>query len=328
MLSRFVAISSLSVLLLAGCATHQENPFYKHSSKYQGTSYPASSGAVVQSASTIQTSPVTYGGQTYGASYQTAYAQTSQECLRKEKNRELLGAGLGGTVGAIAGKKLIGGTKGTVLGAGLGGAAGYGIGDVMVNCDPEPYVMMQPEPFVSQAPVTSPATVVTQAPTVTQNYAQGYTQGYTQSYAQDHTQGTYVAPTDAEFPAISEQGTPGYQVLQAQSEQYIAPMAQSLPSHEATTIASSSSVYRSQRVSYDYAPNTVSAVAETAPTQSESRYLSSGAYGSHVVKQGDTVYSLSRKLCVGVDEVQSLNNLNDGYGIRIGDNLQLPTPRC
>ncbi|MDB2437589.1 LysM peptidoglycan-binding domain-containing protein [Hellea sp.] len=326
MLFRIVAISSLSAVLLAGCATQQENPFYKYSSKYQGTSYPASSGAVVQSASTVQSAPISYQGQTYGATHQAAYAQTSQECLQKEKNRELLGAGIGGTVGAIAGKKIIGGTKGTVIGAGLGGAAGYGIGDVLVNCDPEPRVTSQPQPFVSQAPATSQASIVTPASS-SQSYTQGYAEGYAQGYSQSNPQGTYVSPTDSEFPAISDQGTPGYQVLQAQNDQYSVPAAQAATSPVATTIASSSS-YGSQPVAYDYEANTVYAAAETAPTISETQYLQGGAYGSHLVKQGDTVYSLSRKNCVGIDEIQSLNNLDAGYSINIGDNLQLPTPRC
>jgi len=329
MLSRLICLTSISVVALSACATQQENPFYKYSSKYEGgapitmaqgsqygstaqTTQASQQIQTVQSAQQYQTAPVTYNQTTYQASQQVNYTRVNQDCLKKEQNRELLGAGLGGTIGAIAGKKLIGGTKGTVIGAGLGGAAGYGIGDKAVNCDPEPYVMLQPTPAVSEA---------------------------------------YVSPTDAEFQTITNEGTPGYQVIQAQaatsgqSMTVAEAISASHPAYiglQASTIAvpatiSAPAAYTetysqqaglAQPVSYDYSANTVSAFAETPRSQSETRLITRGYTNGHLVKEGDTVYSLSRRLCVGVNDIQSLNNLNAGYGIKIGDTLQLPTSRC
>ena len=283
MSTRLIILSSIAATVLTACATNQENPYYKYSSQYK----TAPVTTVAQASSVVHTAPVTYEAVGYETvSHDNAqpvtYTRVNHECLKSEKNHELLGAGLGGTIGAIAGKKLIGGTKGAVIGAGLGGTAGYGIGDKVVNCDPEPVVMMQSAPIVSSA---------------------------------------YVSPTDTEFATISETGTPGYQVLQAQTieaEMPAAAMNAQLNPYATTA----------QEVSYDYEANTISASTAAIAGPSEIRILEATGYGSHIVKDGDTVYSLSRKLCVGVGDIQSLNNLNANYGINIGDQLQLPASRC
>ncbi|WP_034386994.1 LysM peptidoglycan-binding domain-containing protein [Hellea balneolensis] len=325
MLSRITLITSISVIALGACATQQENPFYKYSSKYegaapitmaQGSQYGSTPQTVqvaqpsqdIQSVQAVpqqyQTSDVIYQQTTYNASQQAAYTRVNPECLKKEQNHELIGAGVGGTIGAIAGKKVIGGTKGTAIGAALGGAAGYGIGDKTVNCDPEPYVMLQPTPTVAQA---------------------------------------YVSPTDTEFKTITSEGTPGYQVIQAQNSSQSMSISEAMSSShpayaglQASTGAAPAvqpESYHQQAglalpVSYDYSNNTISAFTETTLGQTETRLLAGATSGTHFVKQGDTVYSLSRRLCVGVDEIQSLNRLDTGYGIRIGETLQLPPSRC
>lgn len=277
-----LAISS--AILLAACATNQENPYYKYSSQYKD----APVTTVAQASNAIQAAPVSYeapGYETvsYEASQPATYTRVNHECLKSEKNHELIGAGLGGTLGAIAGKKLIGGTKGAVIGAGLGGTAGYGIGDKVVNCDPEPVVTRQAVPVVSSA---------------------------------------YVSPTDTEFATISATGTPGYQVMQAQTvEIYDTPSA-------AMSLQGQAYGSAAQEVSYDYKANTIDASAAATPVPSETRVLGGTGYGGHIVKDGDTVYSLSRKLCVSVSDIQTLNNLDSNYGINIGDPLQLPASRC
>lgn len=309
MLSRLTALSTISVVALAACATNQESPYYKHSTKYQGA--PVTS--VAQVPSTVQAAPVSYEASTYDPAVnyqntqQASYTRVSHECLKKEKNHELLGAGIGGTIGAIAGKQLIGGTKGTVIGAGLGGAAGYGIGDKSVNCDPQTFVMQQEQAVVS-APYAAPTQPIITHPVMTQSVSTAATT-------------VSASPTDTEFNTISETGTPGYQVLQAQTVQpYEAPPA----------ISSQDQAYgTAQEISYDYAANTVAASAATNAIPSEIRIMGGiSAYSSHIVKDGDTVYSLARQNCVGITEIQSLNNLNASYGINIGDQLQLPAPRC
>lgn len=296
MLSRLTVLSSISIVALTACATQQENPYYKYSSKYQGSQ----TTTVTQAGSIIHTAPVNYETVSYDNTQQASYTRVNHDCLRKEKNHELLGAGIGGTVGAIAGKKLIGGTKGTIVGAGLGGAAGYGIGDKTVNCDPQPVPVQQVTTQTQQ--------VYTAAPTVTA------------SYVAPVIAEPYVSPTDTEFNSLSETGTPGYQVLQAQTfETYEAPAA-TMPISQSGIVA--------QEVSYDYAANTITASADTVAMPSETRILGGDFYGSHIVQEGDTVYSLSRKLCVGISDIQSLNGLDTSYGINIGDRLQVPTSNC
>ena len=283
MSTRLTILSSVAAMVLTACATNQENPYYKYSSQYKN----APVTTVVQAPSVVHTAPVSYEAPSYETvSYEGAqpatYTRVNHECLKSEKNHELLGAGLGGTIGAIAGKKLIGGTKGAIIGAGLGGTAGYGIGDKVVNCDPEPVVTVQSAPVVSSA---------------------------------------YVSPTDSEFATISETGTPGYQVLQAQTIEAEMPAA---------AMNSQQNLHASaaQEVNYDYEANTIAASTAEIAAASEIRVLGATGYSGHIVKDGDTVYSLSRKLCVGVSDIQTLNNLNANYGINIGDQLQLPASRC
>jgi len=281
MLFRLFCISSVSAFVLTACATQQENPYYKYSSKYEGNGVTTNVASLptqqIQSAPVnYQTAPVTYGA----SQGQATYTRVDHKCLSKQTNRELLGAGLGGTIGAIAGKKLIGGTKGTVIGAGLGGAAGYGIGDKSIDCDPVTVVADQPNPIVSQA------------------YSPSSNEQYVVSQPTPAVSNVYSAPTDTQFADISNQGTPGYQVLQAQS------------------------------VEYDYSENIVDAEAATIPSYSETRIMSGTFTDMHSVRQGDTVYSLSRKLCVGIDDISSLNGLGSNYAINIGDTLRLPASRC
>ena len=288
MLSRLTILSSISIIALAACATPQENPYYKYSSKYKG----ASTTTVAQAPATIETVPVAYE-----TVQQASYTQVNHECLKKEKNHELLGAGIGGTIGAIAGKELIGGTKGTIIGAGLGGAAGYGVGDKTVDCDPQP-VPIQQMTIQTQQDFSS-------APTVRA------------SYDSPVVAEPYVSPTDAEFNNISETGTPGYQVIQAQTVEVYETPAAMMPMSQGA-----------QEVSYDYDANTISASAVTVAMPSKTRLLGDDVYGSHIVKEGDTVYSLSRSLCVGVSDIQSLNNLDASFGINVGDRLQIPVSNC
>ena len=298
MLSRLTVLSTISVLALAACATNQENPYYKYSSQYEGAPITQVAHAPdITQLSTVsyQAEPAEHDALAVDNMQQATYTRVDHECLKKEKNHELLGAGIGGAIGAVAGKSLIGGTEGTVIGAGLGGAVGYGVGDKVVNCDPETFVMIENKPVASTVYVASTQPAKTQA--------------------EPKIATPYVSPTDTEFDTISTTGTPGYQVLQAQTDvsSLTAPV---------TAIGSTA-----REVVYDYSANTVASSATTETASPETRYLGMGAR-SHVVKQGDTVYSLSRKLCVSVSDIQSLNGLNSNFGINIGDQLKLPPSRC
>jgi len=190
-----------------------------------------------------------------------------------------------------------------------------------VNCDPQPTPVQQysaqPQQSYAVAPATAPVQqVYSAAPTVTASYEAPAIP----EYQAPVTAESYVSPTDSEFNSISETGTPGYQVLQAQTVQ----------AYEAPVVSQSihGQAIGAQPVSYDYTANTISASADTFAMPQETRVFAGSSYGSHVVKQGDTVYSLSRKLCVGIADIQSINNLDASYGINIGDTLSLPASNC
>jgi LysM repeat protein len=49
---------------------------------------------------------------------------------------------------------------------------------------------------------------------------------------------------------------------------------------------------------------------------------------SHTLVAGDTVYSLARSSCVSVNEFKQINNIDDNYYIRAGDQILIPASRC
>lgn len=163
-----------------------------------------------------------------------------------------------------------------------------------------------------------------------------------------------TAPTDQYYTDDNYVGTPGYQAVHGQAseetpsengigyaqEAYADPLpAQPLSENAAEQVVTqtisgpimTASAPSGEIVSYDYSENIISANAEALPmVPSETRIIPAApSLGQdYVVQQGDTVYSLSRKLCVGVNEIQSHNNLSNDFGIKIGQSLSLPAPRC
>lgn len=295
MTQKLYITSAVVAILLAGCATAQENPNYQYSTKYNGSSpytqsasSPSQGVTPTQASYSTQSAPIVYNSQpVYQANYpqagQPVYTQVNHECLARETNRELIGGAIGGTAGAFAGKELIGGTKGVVAGAVLGGAVGYGIGDKSINCDPVP-VSQPSQPYYSQQSAQ---------PTV---------------YATPQT-GSIVIPSTDDYYGETV-GTPGYEALSN-----VAP----------TPVAAPQPSYTTSQERY---------VPSQAPiaTRSQEFYPSAvpGSNGTllHTVVQNDTVYSLSRRLCSSVSEIQTLNNLAPSFDIQIGQTLRLPASRC
>lgn len=310
---RLITIALASTAILAACATSQENPNYQYSTKYKGAS---PYGAQTQMASnTVTTQPVTYVQtqpaqpnqqvQAQTAVYQqttshapavqthtqaqATYTQLDHRCLSRETNRQLIGGAVGGTIGAVIGKKVIGGTKGTVAGAALGGAAGYGIGDKSINCDPVQVAI--PQQSVKVSPAYYPTTSGAAQPQVI--------------YA--NTQST--APTDAAMPSQITQsyGTPGYQaMLNAQNDDINAYAPAPAPAAQVVDVRSET----------------------TAPYSYSTALQGSHTGGQHQIVEGDTVYSLSRKLCTSIDEIKLMNSLGADFNIKIGDSISLPASRC
>ncbi len=346
---RLLCLSAAAGLILAACATSQENPNYQVSTKYKGsnpyvsTTTPSSGNVSSGTVSTVRYSPATttpastFQSSTASTQYRTVdqqpvqfrtisagtgYTQVDQRCLNAEKKRELIGGALGGTIGAVAGKEFIGGTKGTIAGAALGGTLGYGLGDKSINCDP-----------VYTAP--QPANVQSYQPTYQAQPGSG--QVHTMQTAPNQT---YYVPASAPQTAsgAGAVGTPGYYAIhggqppmQQQAPVQQVPMQQvpmpMQPAPMQQVQMQPQQVYQ-QHPQTVYVPVTQSqAVTQAAVPGPQFTYAATGA-GMHQVVEGDTVYSMSRQLCVGVDDIQRANGLDANYSIKLGQFLQLPASRC
>lgn len=322
--ARFILLTTAA--MLTACATAQENPNYKYSTTYKGDAPYTTQMAGTTVTTTTQ--PVTYvqttpsasptiiretqavsaqSYETQNAGYRTvttsaqnaSYTQLDHRCLSAETNRQLIGGAVGGTVGAVVGKKFIGGTKGTLAGAAIGGAAGYGIGDKSINCDPVVVAIPQ------QSATISPA-----------YYSGAQATGQSQMIYANSQSVTPQAPTDAAMPESITQsyGTPGYQAMMGQSTDIVATSPQTAP-------------YQYQPPQYQPPAVTTQAVSGPMMTSTATMALPYGA-STHQVIEGDTVYSLSRKHCTSVEAVKQMNGLSADFAIKIGDMIALPASQC
>ena len=309
---RQISLISIAILTLSACSTVQENPNYQYSTKYKGPSPYSTSQVAVNTQASIPVQPIVYSQTTptqshpvQAASYQTvtqhrpstqtaSYTQLDHRCLTKETNHKLIGGAIGGTVGAMAGKKLIGGTEGTLIGGALGGTTGYGIGDKSINCDPIQIAIPH------QSARISPAFSSTSQPSSYVVYASSQTQSTS----------THAAPTDMAMPTEITQsyGTPGYQAM----------MGEETTANQAVTYEPVS-----QAIQLPQTASVQNAVAEPL-----SSGLGSAITMQYEINQGDTVYSLSRKLCSSVESIKTMNSLSDDFAIKIGDTLKLPVSQC
>lgn len=318
-------IASAAAVLTA-CATPQTNPHYKYSSKLPASdtqTYPSQAPVTYQAAHTVTHTP--YGADS--ATGETVYAQTYpaatvqsasylasqtasadyQNCLAKEQNYKIGGAVIGGAVGAYAGKKLGGDDKetlGMVAGAALGGTAGYGAGDVMVNCAqqapaPVSQPLTQTYPANAQsAPVyTSQTTSVEYAPVVPM-------QQTTVTQAQIITP---PQPQDAQLyqEPVMETGGQNLSSYTYNSGGYVSEAAISLPAP-----------IQAERQITMQAP--VAAAVSSAPIAGE----------IYIVQEGDTAWSLSRKVCATTDQIRQINSLEGDFLIKAGEAIRLPSNQC
>lgn len=177
--------------------------------------------------------------------------------------------------------------------------------------------------YATTTPVAAP-----DAETVAVTYEAASTQ-YVQPVAD---QMTSTAPTDSAYGTRQVSGTPGFMAMQA-SQQATAQVnvqmeiAPSLPT--AQTVSMPQMAAAGTPIAYDHSRNLIVADADvTSPVMSETVRLLAGSGQSYTVQPGDTVYSLSRKSCVGVNVIQSMNGLSADYGIKIGQTLRLPANVC
>lgn len=129
----------------------------------------------------------------------------------------------------------------------------------------------------------------------------------------------------APYPATQEPVIEHRLVASPTDQAYAGQTVSGTPGHGA---------YIPESVNYDYSQNVVSAntsVAtpplyqrgEVAPDRAPALMV-----GNYVVQQGDTVYNLSRRLCVNLSDITAQNGLGQDYGINIGQSLRLPASRC
>jgi len=144
---------------------------------------------------------------------------------------------------------------------------------------------------------------------------------------------TYTPPTDSAYSAQEVTGTPGFMALQAgQAPSTFAEVAPALPA--AQVITHSPVAAAGTPISYDYSRNLISADVNTTGQYipDTTRVLQGSGLqaprGNYTVQPGDTVYSLARKTCVGVNVIQSMNGIGADYGIKIGQSLNLPASVC
>lgn len=270
MVKHFTYLSLAAAVLMTGCSTSQVPTTYQNTSNHTGT---------LAAAKYASNTPVQYAQNT------SAGRMVDQECLRRETNRELIGGAIGGTAGAIAGKKLLGGTKGLVAGAALGGAAGFGIGDKTINCDP--------------IPATTSNAAYQSVPTTYQNDP------------------TYDAtPTSCPSGTISQ---PNGTCL----------IRESSASYQTSSLNTVQTSAYQQRGTLPRASNVVKAYAMTTSSpQTMPQITRNYGASTYQVESGDTVYSLARRRCVSVEDIQGSNGLDRNYGIQIGQTLQLPANQC
>ena len=137
-----------------------------------------------------------------------------------------------------------------------------------------------------------------------------------------------VSETEAGYAAETMEGTPGYEIMIAQAD--AAAPVQATPALPplagAPVEVQSQRPQGATRVEYDYSQNVIIADAQTriAPTEMRRR----GVFATHTVQPGDTVYNISRRLCVGVADVVAAGSVGEGYAIQIGQVINVPQSRC
>lgn len=320
--AKIMIMGACAAALSGACATPQNNPYAKYSSKMPAeqtqqyaqntapaqapvtyrqatTVEPQTAPSYVQSARHTQTQtytqaaypqPVTYQAGTYQAS--SPQANMHQECLASQGTRKLAGAAIGGTIGAYAGKKLgDDDTAAMIGGAAVGGIAGYGVGGMTKNCDQ-----------YNVAPVAKTVVYPAQAQPVTSAV----------TYQQSVSAVTY------QQPALTETGGQNLSQAEMQSIDAYQYDNNGYVSNAAATAPAQVSVQRL----YD-AP--AQAVMPAAPQAVQTPALQGVTY---IVQEGDTAWNLSRRTCSSVNDIKAMNSLEGDFLIKAGEAIRLPASAC
>jgi len=320
------------VFAFTACETAQENPNYQYSSTY-GQRAPQALAQNSRNPSQVQTAPVRYVTPNAGqsaphlvqASTQTvqpgSYTRVNHDCLNQERRRSVIGAGIGGTVGAIAGKKLVGGTKGTLIGAAAGGVAGYGIGDQTIKC--EPVTVQAPIQQAVITPAYNPPATIQTAPIQAASVQTTVPNAPLPQISAEPVSAADYTPSLTENSFSSDTvGTPGFEAMQ--QSQSLAPTAPQFAQVAPAPQIAAPQITAPQNAQPS-APVLPAVTPPAAPLWPQSQTQIGGQY---IVQPGDTVYSLSRRQCTTVTAVQSINNIDQNFSIKAGQSIQLPASQC
>jgi len=129
MLIRKIILLS-SVFYFVSCATYQENPNYNYSTNYMSSK----NKVVMNSKISEKNDPNVLNNKTSQVPLPDKF-QTNNSCIKSANANKIIGAGIGGLVGSIAGKGISSGKTGAIIGAGLGGATGYKVGELLSDCN-------------------------------------------------------------------------------------------------------------------------------------------------------------------------------------------------
>lgn len=212
----------------------------------------------------------------------------NQECLSKETDRKIIGTIAGGAAGAIAGRKLAGENKALGTVAGVAIGGAAGYGIADKTINCDPVTV---QPHSTQTNDTAPGS---QPVNLTPAGA------------------VVVAPEietafEKNAASVDDDGIPGYyekhEPLYEGVESRAAPLRQLADTTQAST---------------------------PAPVQATPAPVLTAANRNmrYPVKPGDTVYSLARNACISVAEFKQINNIDEQYYIRAGDELLIPESRC
>ena len=171
---------------------------------------------------------------------------------------------------------------------------------------------------------TAPTVQMAGYTTMTPTHAQATIEPVTQNSATivaSHEGIQTTSPTEQAYNADTIQGTPGYAILmaeEAQAQQQATPPG-SVPQVMPQTRADP------QPVTYDYAQNII---VTDEPSPMTGTAANVPTVWNYTVQPGDTVYSLSRRLCTPISEIVVANGISSDFGINIGQTLNLPASRC
>lgn len=161
-----------------------------------------------------------------------------------------------------------------------------------------------------------------------------------------HPQNGSTSPTEQAYNSDTMVGTPGYEMMRAQQntrENHPSYPTAPAPSYEAApapiytpyTPQAAPAPAGPRQVEYDYGENlrvNENAVPRTmAPNSDQARpgvAVNVLTGQSYTVREGDTVYSLSRRLCAPIGDITTANGIGGDYAIAIGQTLNLPNSRC